>query len=239
MDNILARKIQLRHNIDPCKPTGSTSTQGRKNTETSWKKSWFAQKKKLVSPDCPLPRTSDLEPRTSDLGPRTSNLAPRTSDLNLEPRASDLGPRTLNLEPRTSDLGPRTSDLEPRTSNLERRNPNLGPRTSNLGPRTSDLGPRTSDLGPRTSNLEPRTSDLGPRTADLDLGPRVGLVAKCVLKFYAQNMPKLTHQLLVFARFLPNFAANRGSLPLAQAIQTHSFLSFFYVWRFWSEVGVE
>ena len=34
MDNILARKIQLRHNIDPCKPTGSTSMQGRKNTET-------------------------------------------------------------------------------------------------------------------------------------------------------------------------------------------------------------
>ena len=80
MDNILARKIQLRHNIDPCKPTGSTSMQGRNNTETSWKKKLVCSEKKLVSPDCPLPRTSNLEPRTSDLEPRTSYLEPRTSD---------------------------------------------------------------------------------------------------------------------------------------------------------------
>ena len=69
MDNILARKIQLRHNKDPCKPTGSTSMQGRKNTETSWKKSWFAQKKSWFHQIVPY------------LGPRTSNLGPRTSDL--------------------------------------------------------------------------------------------------------------------------------------------------------------
>ena len=170
MDNILARKIQLRHNIDPCKPTGSTSMHGQKNTETSWEKSSFAQKK-MVSPDCPLPRTSgprtsNLEPQTS--GPRTSDLGPRTSDLG--PRTSDLGPRTSNLGPRTSDLGPRTSDLGPRTSNL-------GPRTSNHGPRTSDLdlGPRTSDLESRTSDLEPRTSDLGPR-------PRTSGRARCQVR---------------------------------------------------------
>ena len=170
MDNILARKIQLRHNIDPCKPTGSTSMQGRKNTETSWKKVGLLRKKSWFHQISPLPRTSDLEPRTSDLGPRTWDLGPGTSDLDLGPRTSDLGPRT-------SDLGPRTSDLEPRTSDL-------GPRTSDLGPRTSDLGPRTSDLEPRASGLGPRTSNLGPRTSDLDLGPRVGLVAKCVLIFF-------------------------------------------------------
>ena len=76
MDNILARKIQLRHNIDPCKPTGSTSMQGRKDTETSWKKtvgllrkkSWFHQIVSYLGP-----QTSDFEPRTSDLEPRTSD----------------------------------------------------------------------------------------------------------------------------------------------------------------------
>ena len=116
MDNILARKFQLRHNIDPCKPTGSTSMQGRQNTETSWKKKVGLLRKKVGFTRLSL--TSDLEPRTSD-----------------QPRTSNLGPRTSNLGPRTSDLGPRTSDLVPRTSNL-------GPRTSDLGLRTSDLGPR-------------------------------------------------------------------------------------------------
>ena len=102
MDNILARKIQLRHNIDPCKPTGSTSTQGRKTTETSWKKVGLLRKKVGFTR---LSLTSDLGPRTSNLGPRTSDLGPRTSDLG--PRSSELGPRTSDL-----DLGPRTSDLD-------------------------------------------------------------------------------------------------------------------------------
>ena len=65
MDNILAWKIQLRHNIDPCKPTGSTSMQGRKNTETSWKKKVGLLRKKVGFTRLSL--TSDLGPRTSDL----------------------------------------------------------------------------------------------------------------------------------------------------------------------------
>ena len=52
---------------------------------------------------------------------------------------------------------------------------------------------------------------------------------------YAQTYSPATRICEIFAEF----RRHRGSLPLAQAIQTHSFLSFFYVWRFWSEVGVE
>ena len=67
MDNILARKIQLRHNIDPCKSTGSTSMQGRKNTETSWKKKLVCSEKKLVSPDCPLGPRSEVRGSRSEV----------------------------------------------------------------------------------------------------------------------------------------------------------------------------
>ena len=100
MDNILARKIQLRHNIDPCKPTGSTSMQGRKNTETSWKKKLVCSEKKLVSPDCPLGSRSEVRGSRSEVRGQRPEVQ--------GPRPEVRGPRSEVRGPRSEVRGPRS-----------------------------------------------------------------------------------------------------------------------------------
>ena len=106
MDNILARKIQLRHNIDPCKPTGSTSMQGRKNTETSWGKKLDCSEKKLVSPDCPLGSRSEVRGSRSEVwDPRSKVRDPRSEVRG--PRSEVRGSRSEVRGPRSEVRGPR------------------------------------------------------------------------------------------------------------------------------------
>jgi hypothetical protein len=158
MDNILARKIQLRHNIDPCKPTGSTSMQGRKNTETSWKKKLVCSEKKLVSPDCPLGSRSEVRGSRSEVrGPRSEVRGPRSEVRG--PRSEVRGPRFEVRGPRFEVRGPRS---EIRGSRPEVRDPRSEVRGGDVVAATAimdcQVGPRleTEIRGPRFEVRDPR-----------------------------------------------------------------------------------
>ena len=143
MDNILARKIQLRHNIDPCKPTGSTSMQGRKNTETSWKKKLFCSEKKVGFTRLSL-RFEVRGPRFGFRGPRSEVRCPRFEVRG--PRSEVRGPRFEVRGPRPEVRGPRS---EVQGSRFEVR----GPRFEVRGPRSEVRGPRPEVRRPTSEVL--------------------------------------------------------------------------------------